>query len=341
MKSLALLATALAATATPNGNFLRIASATKNGETFTIGASVFEIFTGGATLTPGRVKVDLSASGTAAAASKLLTLASNPANNDTVTIDGTVYTYKTALTGGGVTANEILIGATLTDTRNYTVAAGNKAAGGGTTYGSATVALANVTLSATSTDGVTATAKVKGTAGNSIAIAESSSAMSWASAATALSGGVDPTAAETITAAVLAINSVASGVRAVAATGGVSVVDADGGRSIIACSETLAGTNNAWENAATGGGVAPSATGRGLIPILISRSPTALEVTLGVMRVPVGFTPRAYLVQVVASTGIVKAWGGVRSLSGDTVILTNNASADFAATDTVNIFAQA
>lgn len=317
-----MLAVALAATAVPSSNFLRIASATKNGETFTIGSKVFEIWTGGA-LTAGRVAADLTAAATAAAATLTGTFAANLTAADTITIAGVVYTARATATG---VANEFVIGATLTDTRNnlVTAAAGH----------------ATVTVTASSTNAIVATAKAKGTNGNALAVAEAAAQFSWAGAAVALAGGVDPTAAESITGIVAAINANAAGVRATAATGGVHVVDSDGGNSAIACTETLAGTNNAWENATTVGSTSPVASGRGLIPVLVSRQPSALEVTLGVMRIPLGFTPRAYLVNVVASTGIVKAWGGVRAVAGEVITLTNNGTVDFAATDTVNVFVQ-
>lgn len=62
--------------------------------------------------------------------------ATAPANNDTVTIGGVVYTYKTTLTGA---ANEVLIGASASIALDNLKSAINATAGAGTTYGTGTV----------------------------------------------------------------------------------------------------------------------------------------------------------------------------------------------------------
>jgi len=100
------------------------------------------------------------------------TLAVNglPANNDAVTIAGTTYTFKSALSTGPQVANEVLIdasGATTADQLANTLAnlaaAVNGGAGAGTVYGSPTVANANTTASAQG-NSVTFTATAAGNA---------------------------------------------------------------------------------------------------------------------------------------------------------------------------------
>jgi len=85
------------------------------------------------------------------------TLALNglPADGDAVTIAGTTYTFKTALSTGPQVANQVLIdssGATtaakLSNTLANLAAAVNGGQGAGTVYGSPTVANANTTASA-------------------------------------------------------------------------------------------------------------------------------------------------------------------------------------------------
>jgi len=72
--------------------------------------------------------------------------AGNPENNDSVTIDGVVYTFKTALTPS---ANEVLIGADLYATADNLIAAVNGNFGSGTTYGTGTTRPATCSAEAT------------------------------------------------------------------------------------------------------------------------------------------------------------------------------------------------
>lgn len=76
-------------------------------------------------------------------ATGLFTFTGNPANNDTITVDGVTYTFKTALTPA---ANEVLIGATLYATIDNAIAAASGADGSGTLYGANTTRPRNVTL---------------------------------------------------------------------------------------------------------------------------------------------------------------------------------------------------
>ena len=109
----------------------------------------------------------------------------NASNNDTVSIGGQVYTFKTSLTAA-TTANEVLIGTDSEASAANLAAAINKGTGGGTKYGSNTVANAWAVASiGTTTTTVTLTATISGAAGNNIALSAS------AATATAFSGGVD------------------------------------------------------------------------------------------------------------------------------------------------------
>lgn len=337
MKPLFALAALAAAVSLPTMNVLRVAAATTAGETITIGTTVLEIKTLGHTITTGRVAIDLTASPTAAKASKVLTLAANLTAADTVTIGTQVYTFRASLTAP-TTAGEVLIGADLTATRNNLVAAVTGAAGGGTTYGSATVVNTAATAVATSTNAATVTALVAGTAGNSIAIAEAAAQASWAGAATALSGGVDPTAVESVAAIVIAINGCQSGMRATASgTNEILCIGTGGNGTALACTETLAGSNNAWAAATSYGGTALADT----LPVtkIVKRAALAVEVAVGAIRFPLNFTPTAAFVSVTTSAGVFKAWDGVTTLGTNLVSVDNSGSSDWAAGDIITVIA--
>jgi len=112
----------------------------------------------------------------AVAATKALTFTGQPSADETVTIGGQVYTFKTTLAA----ANDVKIGTDVEASRDNLVAAINKGAGEGTTYGTGTVANAYVTATATSTDKVTATAKTAGAAGDDIVVDTDVTGASWA-----------------------------------------------------------------------------------------------------------------------------------------------------------------
>lgn len=114
-----------------------------------------------------------------------LTFSANPSADDTVTIDETTYKFVSALAA----ANDVLIGTAKEDTAANLVAAINGAAGEGTLYGTGTVANEAVTATV-ATAVVTVTAAEAGTAGNSIVLTESSTAIT-ASGSGTLAGGVD------------------------------------------------------------------------------------------------------------------------------------------------------
>ena len=105
----------------------------------------------------------------------------------------------------------------------------------------------------------------------------------------------------------------------------------------VACSKTLAGANNAWATAAFYGGDGSGILGqRGA-----QRSPNAQEVAIGNMHFMFPFTVGAMLAQVRTSTGAAKAWDGLLTSSGGRVTADNSGATDWAATDTVTIFASA
>lgn len=110
----------------------------------------------------------------------------NASNNDTVSVAGQTYTFKTSLTAA-TTANEVLIGTDAEASAANLVAAINKGTGGGTKYGSNTVKNAWVSAEADSTTSTTVnlTALEAGAAGNNIALAASVATV------TTFSGGVD------------------------------------------------------------------------------------------------------------------------------------------------------
>lgn len=125
------------------------------------------------------------------AATGTLSIPINPSNNDTVTIGPSgstqVYKFVTALTG---VADEVLIGASNTDSIDNLVAAINKAAGEGTTYGTGTTK--NLDVSAVrSVNDLNATCKYIGTAGNSVDTTETMAGAGNDWAAATLLGGVN------------------------------------------------------------------------------------------------------------------------------------------------------
>ena len=137
--------------------------------------------------------------GTATAASKVLTIAAgNAAHDDTVTIDGTTYRFRTGddqaePTEEMLQAYDVLISAVDNDgTVANLVAAINASGTEGVEYFAGTLEHPTVSAGAESGDGTTTiTAKVTGSAANAIAVSESGANISWAGGATALSGGLD------------------------------------------------------------------------------------------------------------------------------------------------------
>jgi hypothetical protein len=324
MANLALLASLFAASASLSHNALFIASAVQEGETVTIGNTIFEIDTNGA-VTVGNVAVDLSTS-SAAAAGAVLTLSGNAVAAETVTIGAVVYTWATTPT---TTANQVKVGASAAESIDNLVAAINLAAGAGTLYGSATVI--HPTVSAVrSASTCVLTAKVKGTAGNALASTETMTNAAFGGAV--FTGGVDATASQAIAALIATINQTLPKTKATAISGGLLVVDT-AGRGPLATTETLAGANNNWMAAATfgndPGGAIPN------IASIFARAATAAEVTAGRFFFSLPATPIVYSVQVRTSAGVVKAWDGAVGVVGNTLQIDNTGSTDIAANDLV------
>lgn len=140
----------------------------------------------GATRLFGKFPTSLYNQLAAAAADGTLTSdATAPANNDTVTIDGHVYTYKTTLTGA---ANEVLIGASAAAALTNLKAAINGAAGAGSTYGTGTLAHTTVTAGTLTATTLLVVAQLAGPAGDALATTETSAHLAWAGAT--LAGGL-------------------------------------------------------------------------------------------------------------------------------------------------------
>lgn len=109
------------------------------------------------------------------AASATLTFSGQPANNDTVTINGVVYTFQTTLTN---VAGNVKIGADVATSIINLRNAINAAGGAGSKYAAATVAHPDVSAAATATT-LVASALIPGTAGNAFTKAESGSNTAW------------------------------------------------------------------------------------------------------------------------------------------------------------------
>ncbi len=130
-------------------------------------------------------------------ATGILTFGGNPLNTEIVTIDVKVYTFQTVLTD--VDGN-VLIGATASDSLDNLIAAITLGAGAGTEYAVSMTVHPTVTAVAGVGDTMDATAKVGGTAGNSIASTTTVTAASWG-AGTLLGGTLNDTKTATITGA--------------------------------------------------------------------------------------------------------------------------------------------
>lgn len=114
-----------------------------------------------------------------------LTASDTPANTNTVTIGGKVYTYQTTLTN--VDGN-VAIGADLATSLANLAAAINLGAGSGTAYAAAMTENEHVKAVAGATT-LVVTAKVPGSVGNFIATTETHANASWGAATLASGSG--------------------------------------------------------------------------------------------------------------------------------------------------------
>lgn len=119
-----------------------------------------------------------------------ITVGQNPADGNTVTINGRAYTFKTALTAEPV-VDEVLIGGDPPATSANLVLAIMHGAGEGVNYSTGTVVNAHVT--ATSVDNVTTlTSKTKGVIGNTYTLAKVGDNLTVSAATMGTGGGVTP-----------------------------------------------------------------------------------------------------------------------------------------------------
>jgi hypothetical protein len=148
--------------------------------------------TGGPTTCTYKVQGTLSTSPASVAANlDLVNDGTAPADDSTVTIGSTVYTFKDTLTP---TAFEVLVGADGNAALDNLIAAINGGAGSGTLYAAGTTAHPTVTASARATATTTVTANFGGQYGNLIATAATTSPdshMDWEGAGVFLAGGLD------------------------------------------------------------------------------------------------------------------------------------------------------
>ncbi len=127
-----------------------------------------------------------------AASATLTSDTTAPSDDDTVTIGTKVYTFKTTLSTDPAVEGEVLIGASAAAALDNLKSAVNHEGTAGTDY---TCAAAHPDVEATDNADTTQkfVARVKGTAGNAIAVAETSDHLTWGSEVTVFAGGVDGT----------------------------------------------------------------------------------------------------------------------------------------------------
>jgi hypothetical protein len=127
--------------------------------------------------------VSQTATADTAASGTLTGAVAAPSDGETVTIDGKVYTFKTALTD--VDGN-VLIGASFATALANLSAAINLGAGAGTLYAASTTL--HPTVVGNGASPLVVTAKISGAGGNAITTTETGANLSWGGAT--LSGGV-------------------------------------------------------------------------------------------------------------------------------------------------------
>jgi hypothetical protein len=124
---------------------------------------------GGTPATPTLTVTETTTGVVGVAAQGTLTMPTIPADGDTMTVDGKVYTFQTVLTNGD---GNVAIGGTLAQAKLNIVAAFDLSGTPGVDYASATLAHPSVDIAAFIVNDAVLTAKVEGTAGNSIGTTE-------------------------------------------------------------------------------------------------------------------------------------------------------------------------
>lgn len=311
-------------------NTLRVASACAIGQTVTIGADVYEVDSG-AGVTAGRISVNCSAGGTKATG----TITSNNTNvsdGDTVTIGSTVYRFKDTMAA----AYDVQIGADADASLLNLIKAINGSGTAGTHYYTGTVAHTQVTAATSVTSNAFAvTAIYTGTGGNSIASTDTATTLSWGAAT--LASGASPTAGQFTTAFAAAVNAsqtLGYGAERISANE-VLIYSIKPKNMTLACSETLAGSNNAWAAANMHGGFVPEIKRQ----TVVSRAINATEVALETMHFALPFTPTKAVVQATESDGTIKAIDGAITLATGRVTVDLSGSTDLADGDIVTVVA--
>lgn len=300
-----------------------------------------------------RIGSVLAANGVAYSAGRraydVLRLASNVADTETVVIGADTYEIETVATaiGGGVTASGGDLNNT-TDPVQVTIAAHGLVAGDPIACQSEIMTVLHVvdanevvvargrfgTTAATHADGQTINKGNGITAGRipvgfigTFTPAVAGPALAAAINNAVCANGERPTGkVSTIFASVSAV-SLASGAE-------VLVQRTTVGVNTTAVSETLAGANNAWNAAAFYGG---EAAGDKRV-FRVAYVPTAQDVAIGNIRIPVEFTPVTINVFiVVTATGVPLAWNGGVLYSSGILTLDNTGTTDWAATNTIYI----
>lgn len=125
-------------------------------------------------------------------------------------------------------------------------------------------------------------------------------------------------------------------------SGAALLISADAtGALALATTETLAGANNVWNAATMTDGADPGQRRF----MAIARTVTATDVALDNIYIPLDFTPTVVMVNVLTSSGVVKAWDGARSITAPSggfpayITIGNGGTSDWAATDVLHIVA--
>jgi len=298
---------------------IRIENAVKDGETVTIGDDVYEFDTDDS-VTGDNILVDLTG-GSEVAAKGTLTVAVQPAADDTMTIGTTEYTFV----GSSPGVEDIDIGADAAEAQANIVAAINGTDGINSAH-------PLVTIAAFAADDAVITAITPGTAGNSIDTTETFASGSNVFDAVELgttTAGVDPTAAEASAALETEINTSATEdvVADKVDNNEVLIMASAVGAVTLALAETMSGADNTVSAAAMAGGAAIAEK----------------KMVTGNFHVALDFAPSVVFVNVVATSGgAKKAWDGAITItSGDNpyVTIDNSGSTDWATTDTIYVLA--